>query len=95
MEAPALPHTWRPFGVRLAIWVFGGMLLVLVVGSGSAWAGGARAVHLLPARHARADVQQFLLFLTYNSLVRSKVIATEEGLTWSTATASGTSSGRR
>ena len=31
VTAPSLPHTWRPFGVRVAVWVFGGLLLALVV----------------------------------------------------------------
>ncbi len=80
VEAPALPHTWRPFGVRLAIWVFGGMLLVLVV---AVWIGLGPEVRGQFTYFQRGTLvlMGILLFLTYNSLVRSKVIATEEGLT--------------
>ena len=27
----AVPHTWRPLGVRLALWLVGGLLIVLLV----------------------------------------------------------------
>ena len=31
----ALPHTWRPFGARMAVFVFGAGLLVVFVAAGS------------------------------------------------------------
>jgi PH (Pleckstrin Homology) domain-containing protein len=34
VSEPALPHTWRPLGVRVAIFVSGGLLLVVCV---AAW----------------------------------------------------------
>ncbi|MCW2817671.1 MAG: hypothetical protein JWR42_458 [Marmoricola sp.] len=80
VEPPELPHTWRPFGVRVAIWVLGGLLVVLLV---AVWIGLGDDVRSQFTLFQRATLvlMGVLLFLTYNSLVRSKVIATAEGLT--------------
>ncbi len=77
--APELPHTWRPFGVRIAVVVFGGGLLVLCV-----------VVWLLLGDDVRSQFTPFqrgtlvfiglLLFAAYNSLTRSKITATDAGL---------------
>ena len=80
VEPPELPHTWRPFGVRVAIWVLGGLLVVLLA---AVWIGLGDDVRSQFTIFQRATLvlMGVLLFLTYNSLVRSKVIATAEGLT--------------
>jgi hypothetical protein len=78
--APALPHTWRPLGVRLAVWILGVMLLALVV---AVWIG------LGPETRGEFTAFQrgtlvfiaLLLFGSWNALVRSRVIARTEGLT--------------
>ena len=68
--AAALPHTWRPFGVRMAGDVLGGGLLVVCA---LAWIGfddETRAqVHRLPARHRVA--LGLLAFTLWFALVRS------------------------
>ncbi len=79
VPAPPLPHTWRPLGVRLAVWILGGMLLVLIA-----------AVWVLIGAEVRAQFTYFqrgtlvfmalLLGLTWNALVRSRVTATAQGL---------------
>ena len=79
-EAPGLPRTWRPHGVRIAIWVLGGMLVALVA---AVWIGLGDDVRsqFTPFQRGTLVFMGILLFLTYNSLVRSKVTATEDGLT--------------
>lgn len=79
-EPPGLPHTWRPHGVRIAIWVLGGLLVALVA---AVWVGLGDDVRsqFTPFQRGTLVFMGVLLFLTYNSLVRSKVTATEEGLT--------------
>ncbi len=79
-EAPGLPRTWRPYGVRIAIWVLGGLLVALVA---AVWIGLGDDVRsqFTPFQRGTLVFMGVLLFLTYNSLVRSKVTATEDGLT--------------
>ena len=79
-EAPGLPRTWRPYGVRIAIWVLGGLLVALVA---AVWIGLGDDVRsqFMPFQRGTLVFMGILLFLTYNSLVRSKVTATEDGLT--------------
>ena len=80
VTAPQLPHTWRPFGVRVAVWVLGGMLIVLVA---AVWVGLGDEVRGQFTGFQRGTLvfMGLLLFLTYNALVRSKVTATDAGLT--------------
>ena len=80
VAAPDLPHTWRPFGVRVAVWVLGGLLLVLVV---AVWIGLGAKVRAQFTGFQRGTLvfMALLLFVTYNALVRSRVTATREGLT--------------
>ncbi len=78
-ERVALPHTWRPFGVRLAGGALGGMLVVVCV---AAWV-------LLPPE-VRAEFTTFqkltmvfvslLAFSAWFALVRSRAVATDAGL---------------
>lgn len=79
-SAPKLPHTWRPFGARIAVWVFGGLLLALVA---AVWIGLGAEVRSQFTLFQRITlvVLGLLLFGTWNALVRSRVRATEAGLT--------------
>ncbi len=77
---PELPHTWRPLGVRIAVWVLGGGLLALVtvvwIGLGADIRGQFTTFQRLTLIFLAA-----LLFLTYHALVRSRVVARTDGLT--------------
>jgi len=78
--ATALPHTWRPFGVRIAVWVLGTMLVVLF---GAVWIGigdDARAEFTLFQRGTLV-LMGVLLFGSWFGLVRSCVTARKGGLT--------------
>jgi hypothetical protein len=77
--APTLPHTWRPFGVRVAVWVFGGLLIALSVFVWFELGDDIRA-QFTPFQRGTLIFIGLLLFLVYNALVRSKVIATTDGL---------------
>ena len=74
-----LPHTWRPLGVRLALVVVGGLLLVVCV---AAW------IAIGPEVRGRVDLFQRVTFLLVGAmaaavawaLVRCRVTATEAGL---------------
>ena len=71
-----LPHTWRPFGVRMAGSIFGGGLVILLV-----------AVWILLGADERARFTTFqrgtlvflglLAFTAWFALVRSRVTATD------------------
>jgi Bacterial PH domain len=80
VAAPSLPHTWRPFGVRVAVWLLGGLLLVLVV---AVWIGiGAELrAQFTPLQRATLIFFALLLFACYHALIRSRVVATAAGLT--------------
>jgi hypothetical protein len=75
----ALPHTWRPLGVRLAGWFFGLMLLIVCV---VMW------ISFPPEVREGVTVSQRLTLIGFgvlaagliNALMRSKVIATEQQL---------------
>ena len=74
-----LPHTWRPFGARIAASVGGACLLIVCV---VAWFGivgrDAGAVHAVPEA---TMVGLFGLgFLVWFALVRSRVVAEEDRL---------------
>jgi hypothetical protein len=77
---PPLPHTWRPFGPRMAAAVFG----VVLVGA-FAWlwvnfdAGTKASVNV----YERGTVIGFVLLglVLLNGLARSRVVAREDGLT--------------
>jgi hypothetical protein len=80
VTAPSLPHTWRPFGVRIAVWVLGLMLLGLC---GAVWIGlgdEVRGTFTLFQRVTLVFVA-VLLAAAWGGLVRSRVTATPEGLT--------------
>ena len=79
-SAPSLPHTWRPFGVRIAVWVLGTMLLVLF---GVVWIaiGADRRAEFTVLQLATLLFMGVLLFGSWFGLVRSCVRATDAGLT--------------
>lgn len=78
--APELPHTWRPLGVRLAVWILGTMLLVLFVAVWIAIGNEVRAQFTLFQRGTLVFML-LLLFGTWNALSRSRVTASNESLT--------------
>ena len=79
-ELPTLPHTWRPFGVRVAVWLLGGLLLALIV---AVWIGLGAEVRsqFTVLQRITLIFMALLLFGTYNALVRSRITATDAGLT--------------
>jgi hypothetical protein len=79
VTAPALPHTWRPLGVRLALWVVGSMLIVLVV---AVWIGLGEDIRgqFTPFQRGTLVFIGLLFFATYYALLRCRVTATSEGL---------------
>ncbi len=76
----AVPHTWRPLGVRLALWLVGGLLIVLLV---AVWIliGPDVRSQFTPYQRVTLVIIGLLLFVTYNGLARCKVVATTTGLT--------------
>jgi hypothetical protein len=74
-----LPHTWRPFGVRIMLWVVGSMLVALLV---LVWIGlgdDIRSEFTLFERITLVIIG-VLLFITYYGLLRCKVVARADGL---------------
>jgi hypothetical protein len=80
VSAPELPHTWRPLGVRIAVWVFGGMLLALFIAVWFAIGPDSRA-EFTTFQRGTMVFMLFLLLGTWNGLSRSKVTARAAGLT--------------
>ncbi len=80
VAAPSLPHTWRPLGVRLAVYVFGGMLLALIVAVWVALGAEVRG-QFTTFQRGTLVFMGLLLATTWNALVRSRVTASTEGLT--------------
>lgn len=78
--APSLPHTWRPFGVRIAVWVLGGLLIAISVFVWLAFDDSTRAQFTLLERITLVLIG-LMLFAAYYALVRSRVVATTDGLT--------------
>ena len=78
--APDLPRTWRPYGARIAAWVLGGMLLALVVVVWVALDAEIRA-QFTTFQRITLVLMGVLLYGVYNALVRSRVRATDAGLT--------------
>ena len=80
VPAPALPHTWRPLGARVAVWLLGGLLFVVSV---VVWIAIGEEIRSQFTGLERATLVflALLLAVTYNALVRSRITATTEGLT--------------
>ena len=79
-QAPSLPHTWRPFGVRIAVGVLGGLLLAVVAFVWIAFDDATRAQFTVLERITLVLIG-LMLFAAYYALMRCKVSASEEGLT--------------
>jgi hypothetical protein len=75
-----LPHTWRPYGARLAGTVLGGLLLVLVIAVWIAWGADVRARFTLVQRSTLIGLG-LLALVGWYALVRSRVTADDHGLT--------------
>jgi hypothetical protein len=75
----ALPHTWRPFGVRMASTVLGGGLLVVCA---LTWIGFDEETQARFTMLQRATLVGFGLFVfaLWFALVRSRVVAEEDRL---------------
>jgi hypothetical protein len=75
-----LPHTWRPYGVRVAGAVLGGLLLVLVVVVWLALGDDLRARFTL---FQRATLVGFGVLggTALHAMMRSRVSADEQGIT--------------
>ena len=76
----SLPHTWRPFGARIAGTVLGGMLLVLAITVWIAWGADVRARFTVFQRSTLVFLG-LLAFACWYALVRSRVTAAEHGVT--------------
>jgi hypothetical protein len=79
VPAPSLPHTWRPFGVRMAGLLFGTLLLVVVA---FAWFGFDDETRARFSPFQRGTVL-FLGALFYSAgyaMARSRVVAERERL---------------
>lgn len=78
--SPSLPRTWRPFGPRMAAAVFG---VVLVGAFAWLWVNFDQETQDSVGFLQKATVVGFILLglLLLNGLARSRVVATEQGLT--------------
>lgn len=76
----SLPHTWRPFGARIAGTVLGAMLLVLVVAVWIALGDDIRARFTVFQRSTLVAMG-LLGFVVWHALMRSRVTADEHGVT--------------
>ena len=76
----SLPHTWRPLGVRLAGGGLGAMLLVVCVAAWIAFPPEVRA-SFTPFQRGTMFFLGLLAFAAWFALVRSRAVATEQGLT--------------
>jgi hypothetical protein len=79
-DAVSLPHTWRPLGVRLAGGGLGGMLLVVIVAAWIAFPQEVRDSFTIFQRGTMTFLG-LLAFSAWFALVRSRAVATEQGLT--------------
>jgi hypothetical protein len=79
-EPIALPHTWRPFGVRVAASVLGGMLVVLIAFVWIAWGEKTRSSFTWGQRATLIGIA-LLGLAAWHALVRTRVSASVGGLT--------------
>lgn len=78
-DALSLPHTWRPFGARIAVIFFGAMLVLMCV---FAWLGfdpEIRAKFTLFQRSTIVFIGLLYAVAGY-ALARSRVVASETGV---------------
>jgi hypothetical protein len=76
----SLPHTWRPFGVRIAIYAFGSALIVVFAAMWVALGPEIRG-HFTTFQRLTTIFLFLLLFAAYWGLIRSKIVATDQGVT--------------
>ena len=74
-----LPHTWRPFGARVAGIVFGGALLVVCAFAWFSFDDRTRATFTFFQRSTLVFIG-LLAFAAWYALVRSREVATRERL---------------
>jgi hypothetical protein len=79
VSEPPLPHTWRPLGVRLAVFFFGGLLAVVCIAAWIAVGGEVRA-KVSFFQNATMVLIAGLAAAVAWGLVRCRVTATEAGL---------------
>ena len=79
-DAVSLPHTWRPLGVRLAGGGLGAMLLVVIVAAWIAFPQEVRDSFTIFQRGTLVFLG-LLAFSAWFALVRSRAVATDQGLT--------------
>jgi hypothetical protein len=79
-EEITLPHTWRPYGARVAGVVLGGLLLVLVV---VVWIALGSDIRARFSTFQRTTLVGFgvLGFVAWYALMRSRVSADDHGVT--------------
>lgn len=75
-----LPHTWRPFGVRVAGTVLGVMLAALVITVWIAWGADVRSRFTLFQRSTLVAMG-LVGFAVWYGLMRTKVAADDHGVT--------------
>ncbi|MEJ7794162.1 MAG: PH domain-containing protein [Nocardioides sp.] len=74
VSEPALPHTWRPLGVRLAGIMFGGALLAVCAFAWFAFDDETRA-KFTPFQRGTIVFMGLLLFSAGFAMARSRVVA--------------------
>lgn len=79
-DLPALPHTWRPLGVRLAAVFFGVVLLVVTAFAAIGLDGEVKA-KFTPFQVGTLVFLGLLVAAAFHALARSRVTAGPEGLT--------------
>jgi len=77
---PELPRTWRPLGALVAVLVFGTALVVLC---GFVWYAldPSDRAQFTPFQRVTLVVLMVMFFACYHALVRSRVVATTDGVT--------------
>lgn len=75
----SLPHTWHPHGARIAVYVAGTALVVVCA---VVWVGLGDRIRatFTPLERVTLVLVALLLFAAWWGLVRSRVVATEQGL---------------
>lgn len=78
-ELVSLPHTWRPFGARIAVIFFGTMLVVICA---FAWFGFDPEIRAKFTLFQRSTIVFIGLLYAFagSAIARSRVVASESGL---------------
>jgi len=79
VSEPALPHTWRPLGVRLAVVFFGGLLAAVCVAGWVAEGPEVRGRVTVPQQATMVLFAALAASVAW-ALYRCRVTATEQGL---------------